>query len=85
MTDLDPSPQPNGQRLHERMRVAALGDTERQILDALAAGKTGPQIRRDLGIGHTQYHRYLQRIRWYLDVPTTTAAVALYLRVKSDP
>jgi hypothetical protein len=37
------------------------------------------------GRGRTQYHRYLQRIRWCLDVPTTTAAVVLYLRVKSDP
>jgi len=84
MADSKTEPQLHGQREDGRLRTAGLTEIEERILDGLASGKTGLEIRRDLGISYRHYHRYLEALRRYLAVPTTTAAVALYIRLKTD-
>ncbi len=83
MTDPEPLPQPYGQRHDDLLREVGLTEMEERILDALAHGKTGQEICRDLGISRREYHRYLEALRRYLAVRTTTEAVALYARLKS--
>jgi len=83
MTDLEPSPQPNGQRQDDRPPAAGLTELEERIFGGLVAGKTRREICTELGIGRTLYHFHVHAVRRYFRVRTTVEAVVAYVRYKA--
>lgn len=65
----------NGEKLLE-----ALSDRERQVLESIAQGLTGPQIGARLGISHRTVARHRERIMAKLQVHSSTELVKFAIR-----
>jgi DNA-binding CsgD family transcriptional regulator len=83
MTDLEPSPQPNGQCQDGRPPAAGLTELEERIFDGLVIGKARREICRELGMGRTLYYLHVHAVRRYFRVRTTVEAVVAYVRYKA--
>jgi len=60
--------------------AGGLTELEEQILEALAHGKTRPEICQEVGISLSAFQYYVHALRRYFRVRTTVEAVVAYTR-----